>query len=52
MRGIHPFTVLPASASDDVHVITNVGFFKHCRQDDLCRCRKCKPPLHWKGRQA
>jgi hypothetical protein len=26
-------------------VLTNIGFFAQCRNDRLCRCRKCKPPI-------
>lgn len=35
----------PRPMNSDAHIITNIGLFQSCRRDNLCRCRKCKPPL-------
>lgn len=46
-----PLPPVPQPGSSELHVITNVGVFAHCRKDSFCRCRKCKPPLQHKGRK-
>ena len=53
--GKWPIAMLPLTpqkgGNGELHVITNVGRFQHCRGDSFCRCRKCKPPLHHGGKK-
>lgn len=38
-----PYKPLPHNP--EAHIITNIGFFKNCRNDRFCRCQKCRPPM-------